>query len=216
MADVEELLDGVPVRLASAQAVRAQGERRRARRRVGMVTGALVAATAVGIGSWTYLAPPGPRGADAASEGGNPFKVDGTVQNLKPSDLPMHEVLGWKAGENASNGESSTAPLPQAGLDGVCNGWSGDLQKPQQQLTSAFAGKGDAKARYRVSQYTNTDLALEAIRGLGQTLRDCGLKEQKDGAYTGTPNGSDVWLEVSVRQWKGWVGVVEAQFIPTS
>ncbi|MEU9923960.1 hypothetical protein AB0H51_22170 [Streptomyces griseoluteus] len=214
MADVEELLGGIPVRLAPAQAVRARGDRRRARQRAGLATAALVAVTAAGIGSWTGLTPAGPHGGDVASEGGNPFMSRGTVQNLKPSDLPMHNVLNWKVDDKASDDETSRAALPQAGLEGVCNGSPGGIEEPRQQFTSAFTGKGDAKARYRVSQYANTDQSLDAIRGLGQTLHDCGLKEHKGGSYSGRPNGTGRLLEVSVRHWGSWVAVVEAQYTP--
>ncbi|MGW0778322.1 hypothetical protein ACWD01_32915 [Streptomyces sp. NPDC002835] len=215
MTDVEELLVGIPVKLAPAQAVRARGERRRAQQRVGLVTAALIALTAAGIGSWTDLTPAGPHGSDVASEGENPFMSHGTVRNFKHSDLPMHKVLNWKVDDKDSDDETSQAALPQAGLNGVCNGSPGNIEGPQQQFTSAFTGKGDAKARYRVSQYANTDQALDAIRGLGQTLRDCGLKEHKDGSYSGMPNGNGPRLEVSVRHWKAWVGVVEAQYSTT-
>ncbi|MCX5233213.1 hypothetical protein [Streptomyces sp. NBC_00233] len=216
MVDVEELLGGVPVKLAPAQAVRARGERRRARqRRAGLATGALIVVAVAGIGSWIGLAPTGPHGADVASEGGNPFMSHGTVQNLTPSDLPMHRVLNWKVDSKDSDDNASQAALPQAGLDGVCSGSPGSIEEPQQQFTSAFTGKGDAKARYRVSQYANTDQALDAIRGLGQTLRGCGLKAHKDGSYSGMLNGNGPRLAVSVRHWKTWVGVIEAQYSPT-
>lgn len=115
MADVEELLSGVPVRLAPAQGVRRRGERRRARQRAALVTAVLVAVTAAGVGSWTVLMPAGPRGTDVASEGENPF-------------------------------------MP---------------------------------------------------RGTG------------DGSYSGMPNSNGPRLEVSVRHWGNWVGVVEAQHSPT-
>lgn len=215
MADVEELLGGVPVRLAPAQSVRRRGERRRARQRAALVTAVLVAVTAAGVGSWTTLMPAGPRGTDVASEGENPFMSRGTVQNLKPSDLPMDNVLNWEVDDKSADGEDFEVALPQAGLDGVCNGSPGGIEDPQQQFTSAFTGKGDAKARYRVSQYANADQSLDAIRGLSQTLRDCGLKEQKDGSYSGMPNSNGPRLEVSVRHWGNWVGVVEAQYSPT-
>ncbi|MFD9603676.1 hypothetical protein [Streptomyces sp. NPDC059970] len=210
MADVEEMLDGVPVRLASAQAVRARGERRRSRQRVGLVAVALAAVTAAGLGSWTDLTP-GSRDAGVASEGANPFMSHGVVQNLKPSELPMYAAVHWKVDyEGPDNDETA---LPQAGLGGVCNGWPGGVQNPEQQFTSTYTGKGDAKARYRVSQYANTDQALDSVRGLGQTLRDCGLKEHKEGgSYSGMTNGNGPRLEVSVRRWGAWVGVVEVQY----
>uniref|UniRef100_UPI003F498396 hypothetical protein n=1 Tax=Streptomyces chartreusis TaxID=1969 RepID=UPI003F498396 len=53
-----------------------------------------------------------------------------------------------------------------------------------------------------------------AIRGLRQTLRDCGLREHKDGSYSAMPKSNGPRLEVSVRHWGNWVGVVEAQYSP--
>ncbi|MEU7905653.1 hypothetical protein [Actinoplanes sp. NPDC049118] len=221
MADVEELLDGVPVRLAPAQAVRARGERRRARR-TGLVATAVVAATAVSIGSW-LLPTPGPGGAGVpaggtgvAAEGANPFMTDDVVRLRKPSDLPMYAALHWKIDYSKSE-SSDLVALPQAGLDGVCNGWPGGIQGPEQLLTGTYSGKGDARARYRVSQYAEVSQALDAIRGLGQTLRDCGLKENEAGArYSGRTNANGPWLDVSVRRWGAWVGVTEAQYSPAS
>ncbi|MFJ1879033.1 hypothetical protein [Streptomyces chartreusis] len=136
-------------------------------------------------------------------------------RTFRPSDLPIDNVLNWEVDDKSADGEGFEAALPQARLDGVCNGSPGGIDEPQQQFTSAFTGKGDAKARYRVSQYANADQSLIAIRGLRQTLRDCRLKEHKDGSYSGMPNSNGPRLEVSVRHWGNWVGVVEAQYSPT-
>ncbi|GAB1691205.1 hypothetical protein [Krasilnikovia sp. M28-CT-15] len=218
MADVEQLLDGVPVRLAPAQAVRARGERRRARQKGGLVAVAVLAAAAVGVSSWTQPAPGppptglSPAGTSVAPDGENPFKPHGVVQNLKPSDLPKDAVLHWQL----DSGDSEVVALPQAGLHGACNGWPGGITAPEQQFTSAFTGRGDARARYRVSQYATEDQALDAVRALGQALHDCGLQEHQDGSsYSGETNAGPR-LEVSVRRWGAWVGVVEAQYRPTA
>jgi hypothetical protein len=216
MVDVEELLDGVPVRLAPAQAVRARGERRRIRQGVGLAAAALVAAAAVGVGTWTQFAP-GTHGAvptaDAA-DGVNPFKPNGVVKNLKPSDLPMNSELHWQVDYHDAG---FAPPLPQAGLNGACDGWPGGIAAPQQQFTSNFTGNDDALARYRVSQYGSAGEAQDALRGLGQTLRDCGLTENEvDGSFHGRTNTTGPWLEVRVLRWEGWVGVTEVQYSPTS
>ncbi|MFJ1551452.1 hypothetical protein [Streptomyces sp. NPDC088246] len=51
------------------------------------------------------------------------------------------------------------------------------------------------------------------FRGLGQTLRDCGLKEHEEGGiYSTMTNGNDLRLEVGVRRWGAWVGVIEVQY----
>ncbi|MCU7725925.1 hypothetical protein ODJ79_19540 [Actinoplanes sp. KI2] len=215
MVDVEELLDGVPVRLAPAQTVRARGERRRARQGVGLATAALVAVTAVGVGTWTQVAP-GTHGtavatADAA-DGVNPFERNGVVKNLKPSDLPKNSELHWQVDYH---NDGFPPPLPQAGLNGACDGWPGGIAAPQQQFTSSFTGKDDARARYRVSQYGSPGEAQGAVRGLGQTLHDCGLTENADdGSYRGRANTTGPWLEVSVQRWEAWVGVTEVQYRP--
>ncbi|GAB1641277.1 hypothetical protein [Krasilnikovia sp. MM14-A1259] len=220
MVDVEELLDGVPVRLAPAQAVRARGERRRTRQKAGLAAAAVVAVAAVGAAAW-----PGPtpvsHGTSAASSGdgavpagSNPFLSQGVVRNLKPSDLPKNAALRWKVDYHAD--ASYSTALPQAGMDGVCGGFPGGIETPEQQYTSLFTGAGDAKARYRISKYADPGQAQDAIRGLEQALRDCGLKGQLEGGYSGRTNANGPWLEVSVRQWGAWVGVTEAQFSPTS
>ncbi|BFU45338.1 hypothetical protein [Krasilnikovia sp. MM14-A1004] len=225
MVDVEELLDGVPVRLAPAQAVRARGERRRTRQGVGVAAAVLVVAAAVGIGSWVNPAP-APHGASVASDpdgaapqGENPFEPDGVVRNLKPSDLPKDAALHWKPYiPDAEHQTDEAVALPQAGLTGACNGgWPGGVTAPEQQFTSIFTGAGNARARYRVSEYANADQATDAIRGLGQTLHDCGLTAHDEGArYSGRTDGTGPWLDVSVRRWGVWVGVTEAQYSPAS
>lgn len=220
MVDVDELLDGVPVRLAPAPAVRARGERRRTRQGVGVAAAVLVVAGAVGavgVSSWPHRAP-APPGTSVAShgdaaEGENPFKPHGVVQNLKPSDLPKDAALHWKI--DYPGDDSDDVALPQAGLNGACDGWSGRVTAPKQLFTSTFTGSGDARARYRVAQYANAGQAGDAIRALGQTLQDCGLTEQS-GSYSGRANGNGLRLDVSVRQWGAWVGVTEAQYNPTA
>lgn len=217
MADVEELLGGVPVRLAPAQAVRARGERRRTRKRVGLVAVALVAATAAGTGSWDVLTP-GPHGRDVTTSGGNPFVSHGVVQNLQPAKLPMYALLHWRTdGADSDTIPPDVAALPQAGLNGVCDRGPDDIRAPGQQFTSTYTGVNGARARYRVSQYADAGLARDAIRALGRTLHGCGLKELKEGGgYSGTMNDGSLRLDVGVQRWGAWVGVVETQYVPTS
>ncbi len=159
-------------------------------------------------------------GDGVTADGVNPFKVHGEVYNLQPSDLPKNAVLHWKLDTDGGKVASESVALPQAGLNGACKGWPGAIAAPSQQVTSTFTstftGAGGARARYRVVQYAYTDQAVDAIRGLGQALHACGLTEQQGGSYSGRANGNGQWLDVSVRQWKTWVGVTEAQYSPTS
>ncbi|MEU6664323.1 hypothetical protein [Streptomyces sp. NPDC046821] len=213
MTDVEELLDGVPVRLASAQAVRGRGERRRTRRRVG-ATVAVVAAVAVGFSSWTALSTQ-PQDAQVASGGDNPFMSHGVVQTAEPSQLPRYKDLRWVSGDPRGRGMSKDSPLPQAGLEGSCVGWPAGVKAPGEQYTLTYHGEGGAVGRDRISKYDSTSLATDATRALGQTLRNCGLKTDRDGHFTGVTNGDiHLRMEVSVRRWGTWVGVTEVQWRP--
>ncbi|MGW6159804.1 hypothetical protein ACWFRM_42965, partial [Streptomyces sp. NPDC055144] len=81
---------------------------------------------------------------------------------------------------------------------------------------STYHGKGDAVARYRVATYANTAQATEATRALAETLHGCGLKKYSDGRYKGLTKGSNhVWLEISVKRWESWVGVLDTQYSST-
>ncbi|MEU6083419.1 hypothetical protein [Streptomyces sp. NPDC047108] len=214
MAEVEELLDGVPVRLAPAQVVRARGERRRARRRLAGAAVAVVAAAAVGIGSWAQLADDSPRTADDSRDtpvvaaGPNPFVKDGVVKVMKPSKLPMNASVHWTVAEEEGR---DGRMLPQVGLYEVCK-WRGGVPDPAEYFFQQFDGKDGARARYRVSRYPNVKVAGEVMRTLRETLNDCGLTKVDDSRYQGRAGHDGPWLELTVRQWKGWIGVVETQF----
>ncbi|WP_324796228.1 hypothetical protein SJX93_22430 [Streptomyces cyaneofuscatus] len=216
MADIEELLTGTPVRLAPAAAIRARGDRRRTGRRAALAVVAVVAAGAMGLGVWGGLVVPDESGgADVAAVGPNPFKSDGVVRALDPSVLPGHEVLRWKSFEGEWEGESDTAPLPEAGLGSTCGTWSGDLDLPlEMQYTRLYEGKDGARARYRVSTYGTGAEAAKAVEQLDKTLVGCGVERavgEPDGEYTGVTEGTGDRLNVTVTSWGTWVGVVEVQ-----
>jgi hypothetical protein len=79
---------------------------------------------------------------------------------------PLSEMISKTEGQSATGaGHGRYAGLPQAGLEGPCNGSPGGIEEPRQQFTSAITGKGDAKARYRVLQYANADQSRDATRG---------------------------------------------------
>lgn len=160
------------------------------------------------------------RGADVATVGPNPFKSGGVVRALDPSVLPGHEVLRWKTFEGEWEGESDTAPLPEAGLGSACGTWSGDLDLPlETQYTRLYEGKDGARARYRVSTYGTGAEAAKAVEQLDRTLVGCGVERavgEPDGEYTGVTEGTGDRLNVTVTSWGRWVGVVEVQLPPQS
>lgn len=121
MAEVEELLDGVVVRLPAAEEIRARG-RRRSRRRTTTVVVCTVALMAAG--AWAVL----PTGADqrhkhetVATAPDNPFRKDGLVQMMRADEVPRHGTWHWKEDERPTTGAGSQGdPLPYLGLDGAC------------------------------------------------------------------------------------------------
>ncbi|MFD3787852.1 hypothetical protein [Streptomyces cyaneofuscatus] len=216
MADIEELLTDTPVRLAPAAAVRARGARRRTRRRAAVAVVAVVAAGAMGLGAWAGLAVPDESGrTDVATVGPNPFKTDGVVRALDPSELPGNEVLRWRTFDGEWDDESDSAPPPEAGLGSTCGTWSGDLDRqPETQYTRLYAGEDGARARYRVSTYGTRAEAAEVMEQLDETLVGCGVERavgEPDGEYTGVTEGTGDQLDVTVTSWGRWVGVVEVQ-----
>ncbi|MEV6319220.1 hypothetical protein [Streptomyces sp. NPDC051776] len=209
MADVEELLDGVPVRLESARVVRARGERRRARRRTGVAVVAVSAATAVGLGVWTQLS--GDQdGSRVAAQGPNPFTDSrGVMQAPDPSSLPMNGSLHWTVDEKSS----SSNQLPRMGLGNVCPSWRGDEDSLHYSMgTGLYKGKDGARARYRVVHFSERDDVGTALRDIDRTLRDCGLSKRADGLYSGRTGDGGPMLRVSVRQWNDWLGIIETQY----
>ncbi|MGA5049044.1 hypothetical protein [Streptomyces arboris] len=216
MADIEELLTDTPVRLAPAEAIRARGDRRRTRRRVSVAVVAAVAAGAMGLGAWAGLAVPDESGrTDVATVGPNPFKSDGAVHALDPSELPGHEVMRWKFFDGKWEDEADSAPLPKAGLGSTCGLWSADLDRPEMQYTRLYVGQDGARARYRVSTYGTRAEAAKAMDQLDVTLVGCGVKKAEgkpDGRYVGETRDTGDQLDVTVTSWGTWVGVVEAQW----
>ncbi|MDX3072126.1 hypothetical protein [Streptomyces sp. MI02-7b] len=137
MAEVEELLEGVPVRLAPAQAVRARGERRRARQRLGGAAVAVVAALAAGIGSWAAQGTPRDT-PPAAVRTGNPFMVGGVVRLLPGNSVAYFKTRAWTADAVTSDAHG----LPSVGLDGVCGGTVDAEPAAEQQFARTYTGKG--------------------------------------------------------------------------
>ncbi|MFD3451845.1 hypothetical protein ACFWVC_06650 [Streptomyces sp. NPDC058691] len=217
MAEVEELLEGVPVRLAPAQAVRARGERRRARQRLGGAAVVVVAAVAVGVGSWAAQSPPRDT-PPAATRTENPFVVGGVVRLLPANSVAYFKTRAWTADAVTSD----SAGLPSVGLDGVCGGTVGADPAAGQQFARTYTGKGGARARHRIAEYADSGLAQDAIRGMDHRLAQCGVRQTGEGGgdrpwvqYAGT-TGDGTQLRVSLERAGAWVSVVEIQFAARS
>nr|MDT0526363.1 hypothetical protein [Streptomyces sp. DSM 41633] len=83
--------------------------------------------------------------------------------------------------------------------------------------TTMYAGKADARARYRVSPYPTPAAAAEAMRRLATTLVNCGVETVKgtaDTEYSGVSRHTAAQLNVTVKSWGAWVAVQETQLPP--
>ncbi|MCX5423396.1 hypothetical protein [Streptomyces sp. NBC_00078] len=186
MAEVEELLDEVTVRMPSAAQLRARGDRRLARRRSGAVAMAVVAVA----GAVTLAVLPGndaqetrpakaPTASQSAEVGNTPYKKNGVVDLKTPKALPLYGQWHW----HESNG-------PALGPVGGCStvdqvlqrssGWSYDRY---------FQGDRGAKASHRYTEYDGPSDLSTTLSGLREALSGCGLTSQ--GASTG-PEGQTV------------------------
>ncbi|WP_406450876.1 hypothetical protein OG782_14250 [Streptomyces sp. NBC_00876] len=218
MAEVEELLDGVAVRLPAAEEIRAKGQRRRNRRRV---AGAGGMAVLVAAGVWAVLPwdAPEPEHATVATATTNPFRTDGVIE-MKPADeLPGYEQWHWKAAEGlATDPEPQDGPLPQIGLGEACPASFVMADEPdQKRYGRPYRGRNDALALHRVVEYDDTATAREELTGLRRSLKACGLRPAQP-TRTEADEGSSVWsgtvnegrtMRVTIQQWNSWVSVVE-------
>lgn len=211
MAEVEELLDEVTVRMPTAAQVRARGRRRTLRRRaaLGVAVTAVVAGSAVWVG-----VPGGGAGHEvrpAASPTGNPFKVGGVVRALSPEEMPEAGKWHWKGDE--AQDEPDLA-LPAVGEPDSCPR-SYAVRKAQNQVqyaTSYYSDKG-ATSRQRVTEYDSANAAGGEVALLRDALTECGLREHGTGAerYWSGVTESSSWLRVDVARWGKWVSVVEVE-----
>jgi hypothetical protein len=214
--EVEEMLDTVPVRLAAAEAVRARGERRRMRRRLGAVAVAVVAVGAIGGGAWAAL-PGGPDKAQVAARP-NPYVSAGVVTPLAASALPMDGTLHWTEDADPPTDVSNT--LPAVGIGTACGPWVNVVKADGfTQYTRTYSGKSGAKARHRIVEYDNARAAAVNIAGVEDSLARCGLKRQHKGESSVTYAGMAKYgpmLTVAVEQYGAWLSVVEVQYEPGS
>ncbi|GAA1929238.1 hypothetical protein GCM10009837_63590 [Streptomyces durmitorensis] len=213
MAEVEELLDDVTVRMPSGAELRARGERRTARRRV---AGGVAVAVAV-TGALTWGVASGGIGGDgrevrpAATPTANPFKVGGVVRLLSPELMPQAAKWRWKSMEEEVMVD---LPLPKVGGDDSCPGSDPGRKAPSQvQYGTEYYGDKGATARQRVTEYDSESVAADEVSLLRAALTECGLREHAAGPdpyWSGTTESSSR-LRVSVERWRGWVSVVEIE-----
>ncbi|MFE6165915.1 hypothetical protein ACFQ7F_44260 [Streptomyces sp. NPDC056486] len=218
MAEVEELLDDVTVRMPSGAELRARGGRRTVRRRVAVAAGAT--ALVAGAVTWAVMPAGGGGGGDgrevrpAATPTENPFMVGGVVRLLSPELMPQATKWQWKGQEEEV---MTDLPLPKVGGDNSCPGSYAGRKAPNQvQYGTQYYSDKDATARQRVTEYDSESVAADEVSLLRDALTECGLREHAEGAegaapyWSGTTESSSR-LRVSVERWRGWVSVVEVE-----
>ncbi|MFD4857839.1 hypothetical protein [Streptomyces atratus] len=219
MAEVEELLDGVAVRLPAAEEIRARGRRRSRRRTTTVVVCTVVLMAA---GAWAVL----PTGADqrhgrgtVATTPDNPFRKDGLVQMMRADEVPLHGTWHWKEDERPTTGAGSQEdPLPNPGPGGACAqtpppaGAAGETS-----YSRWYTGRDGAVARHCIVEYDDEATAREQLRKTGDVLESGGLRptpgdsgkaEDGSGSWAGTVEGGRT-LRVFTRRWNSWVSVTE-------
>ncbi|MFJ8510625.1 hypothetical protein [Streptomyces avermitilis] len=224
MAEVEELLDDVVLRMPTAEAVRAQGSRRRGRRRAGVV-GVVVAAIAVGA-SWALLPGDGgrdarparpvgtPTGSPSTEEDPSPYKKGDTIELLSAGELPQDEKWHWKSTADDPAGEVTDTESALVKLK-TCDGWaqSGN-QRSSILYTTAYEGSRDAAAWQRYADFDDAAGVDEAVDNLGTTLSTCGFKpvgKPADTHFAGTSKDGRR-VRVTVEHGKRWIYVSEVEY----
>ncbi|MEU6761169.1 hypothetical protein ABZ916_01485 [Streptomyces sp. NPDC046853] len=213
MAEVEELLDDVTVRMPSGAELRARGGRRAVRRKIAVA--AAVTTLVAGAVTWAVV-PEGNDGREvrpAATPTKNPYMVGGVVRLLSPELMPQADKWQWKGNEEEG---TTDLPLPKVGDDNSCPGsyaYAGRKTPNQVQYGTEYYSDKGATARHRVTEYDSAFVAENEVSLLREALTECGLREHTKGAtpyWSGTTESSSQ-LRVSVERWRGWVSVVETE-----
>lgn len=223
MAEVEELLDGVVVRLPAAEEIRRRGQRRRARRRAG--TAALCAAVLMAAGAWVLL----PVGTDRKHERGavatapdNPVREDGVVRTLPAEEVPLYDTWHWKENEGRPVDSDARGDLLNwAGLSTFCPVTPQAGAVGRVGYSQEYRGTRDAVARQCLVEYDDVATAREQLRTVHTGLEADGLRRTPGSApddvrgdrgataaWAGTVPGGHT-LRVFTRRWESWVSVVE-------
>ncbi|MFG3135246.1 hypothetical protein ACGFZA_03370 [Streptomyces sp. NPDC048211] len=219
MAEVEDLLEGVTVRLSAAEEIRAKGRRRRTRNRAVRV-GAGGAALLAAAGAWMLL-PPDDRGTrqTVATATANPFRTDGVIQMPRADELPGYARWHWTESAGLPTGAGRrSGPLPQVGLAEACPASFAMTDEPgQQRYSLLYTGRDHALAQYRVIAYDDTATARSQVAKVREQMTECGLRavpptarESEEGsrAWSGTVQDGRT-MRVTVRRWNSWVSVAE-------
>lgn len=219
MAEVEELLDGVAVRLPAGEEIRRRGQRRRTRRRTGAA--ALCAVALAAAGAWALL----PGGTDrpdgrgtVATTPDNPFREDGAVRTLPAKEVPLYDTWRWKENEGRHvDSDARGGLLNRAGLGTFCPGASmgadpGANTADRIGYTAEYRGVGKAVARQCLVEYDDEATARDELRTVLAGLGADGLsrtpgasqdgREREDGRG-GAPEGAAGPEEVTA--WSGKV-----------
>lgn len=220
MAEVEDLLDGVAVRLSAAEEIRAKGQRRRTRSRAVRAGVGGAAVLLVAAGAWVLL-PSDDQGTrpTVATATGNPFRTDGLIQTPRADELPEYARWRWAESANLPAGAGPRGgPLPQVGLAGACPASFAVTDTPGQKAYSMlYTGRDHALAQYRVVEYEDTATARSQVAALREEMTACGLRTASPTARE-TEEGSKAWsgtvkdgrtMRVTVRRWNSWVSVAE-------
>ncbi|WP_328669895.1 hypothetical protein OG905_14990 [Streptomyces sp. NBC_00322] len=217
MAEVEELLDDVTLRMPSAAEVRARGNRRRVRLRAG------VAAVAVGLAggmSWALAQGGGQQEVRPAGmhtpppvADRNPYKTGEEFTEVADRDVPLYDTWHWKLDDKPA-GETGDR-FPRVGFNDAC-----PVAPPaspdkldQVAYTAVYQGDGGAVARHRYADYGSAAQAARELERLKDALAACGLGPLGTGAdasYAGTTRGGP-WLRVDIDTGPKWISVIEVQ-----
>lgn len=220
MAEVDELLEGVAVRLPAAEEIRAKGQRRRTRgRAVRVAAGGTAVLVAAGV--WALLPPGHPEARQSvATATENPFRTDGLIRTREPDELPGYARWHWQAAdeERPEGAGQPGGPLPQVGLDQACPASFAPGNPPDQKRYSLlYTGRDHALAQHRVIEYDDAATARTQVTELRDAMTACGLRpapataqERREGAaaWSGTVRDGRT-MRVTVRRWTSWVSVVE-------
>ncbi|MFI6646084.1 hypothetical protein ACIBI8_00485 [Streptomyces sp. NPDC050529] len=219
MAEVEDLLEGVAVRLSPAEEIRAKGQQRRTRSRA-VRMGAVGAAVLVAAGAWALIPSDAPATRQTVTTAtDNPFRTDGEIQMLRVDELPGYARWHWTESASLPAGAGRrSGPLPQVGLDEACPGSFAVTDSPGQKAYSlVYTGRDHALAQYRVVEYDDTVTARSQVADLREEITKCGLrtvtptareKEEGSTAWSGTVQDGRT-MRVTVRRWNSWVSVAE-------
>ncbi|QES43630.1 hypothetical protein DEJ49_23925 [Streptomyces venezuelae] len=202
--EVEELLDGVQLRLPDGAELRARGGRRQARRRIAL-SAAAVAALA-GAVLWAVV----PGGGDGGTDVRPAERPDDVVRLMDANELPLHEKWHWrKQGPDGAEdrgimriglSDVGCAPLGTAGAPGH----GGRAQ--------VYRGDSNAVARHRLAEFHTSADTDKVVLHLRNVLDNCGMEKRGEGPdayYTGTGTGPRSHLRVYLTHGEKWLSLVE-------